>query len=133
MNYFKILGIAFGLIAMLKPFYMHILPWDENKFLAKTYSKKRPKWVIPVALFGLLLVALTWYLEITTEVPYSIVITILFSLTTIKALFFIFDYDKFQKWVAGMLSKNKGKQVVVVDTLTGIFGLIVVTTSLLIY
>lgn len=133
MNYFKILGIVFGLMAMLKPFYMHLLPWDENKFLAKTYSKKRPKWVVPIAIIGLLLVALTWYMEITTEVPYSIIITIIFSLTAVKALFFIFDYEKFQKWVAGMLSKNKGKQVVMVDILAGIFGLIVVISSLLIY
>ncbi len=26
MNYFKVLGIGFGLIAFLKPFYMHLLP-----------------------------------------------------------------------------------------------------------
>jgi len=44
-----------------------------------------------------------------------------------------FYYEKFQKWVAGMLSKNKGKQVVMVDILAGIFGLIVIVTSLLIY
>lgn len=133
MNYFKILGTVFGLIAMLKPFYMHILPWDENKYLKKAYSEKRPKWVIPVAIIGLLLVALTWYMELTTKVPYSIVITIIFSLTAIKALFFIFDYEKFQKWVAGMLSKNNGRKVIMVDVLAGIFGLIVVVASLLIY
>jgi hypothetical protein len=133
MNYFKILGTAFGLIAMLKPFYMHILPWNENKFLAETYSTKRPKWVIPIAIVGLLLVALTWYMELTTDIQYSIIITIIFSLTAIKALFFIFDYEKFQKWVANMLSENKGKKVVMVDIIAGIFGMVVTIASLLIY
>ncbi len=108
MNYFKFLGIAFGLVAMLKPFYMHLLPWDENKFIAKAYSKKRPKWIVPVAIIGLLLVAFTWYKEITTDVAYFLVITIIFSLTAIKALLFIVDYKKFQKWVDGMLTEKEG-------------------------
>jgi hypothetical protein len=42
MNYFKVLGIVFGLAALLKPFYMHLLPWDENQFIEKFYSEKRP-------------------------------------------------------------------------------------------
>ncbi|MCO5250180.1 MAG: hypothetical protein M9949_02015 [Candidatus Kapabacteria bacterium] len=133
MSYFKILGIVFGLAAMLKPFYMHLIPWDENKFLAKAYAKKRPKWIVPVAIVGLLLVAFTWYKELTTDVAYSMVITIIFSLTAIKALVFIFDYEKFQKWVAEMLAEKEGKKIVLIDIATGIFGLIVLVASLLIY
>lgn len=133
MNYFKILGIIFGLVAMLKPFYMHLIPWDENKFLKDTYTKKRPKWAIPIAIIGILLFALTWYIEFTTEIPYSIVITIIFSLTAIKALLFIFDYEKFQKWVSKMISENNGKKVVTVDIIVGVLGLIVIIASILIY
>ena len=133
MNYFKTLGLLFGLVAMLKPFYMHILPWDENRFLAKTYASKRPKWVIPIAIAGLLLVAFTWYKELTTNIRYSIIISLIFSLTAIKALLFVFDYQKFQKWVAGMLSNNKGRQVVMVDSIAGLLGLAVVITSLFIF
>jgi hypothetical protein len=133
MNYFKILGIIFGLAAMLKPFYMHLIPWDENKFIAKAYTKKRPKWVVPVAILGLILVGFTWYKEITTDIPYSLIITIIFSLTAIKAIFFIFDYEKFQLWVAGMLAKDKGKKIVLVDILAGLLGLIVLIASIIIY
>lgn len=132
MNYFKVLGIVFGLLALLKPIYMHLIPWDENKFIAKAYKKDRPKWVIPVAVIGLLLVIFTWYKELTTDIPYSLVITIIFSLTAVKALMFIFDYEKFQKWVAGMLS-DKGKKIVFIDILVGIFGLAVIIASLLVY
>lgn len=130
MNYFQILGIGFGLVAFLKPFYMHVLPWDENRFIARAYSPKRPAWVIPVAIFGLLLVGFTWYKELTTEIRYSIVITLLFSLTAIKAIFFIFDYQKFQKWVAGLLRSEKGKKVVIVDIFAGLFGLALIVASI---
>lgn len=133
MNYFKILGITFGLAAMLKPFYMHLIPWDENKFIARAYTMKRPAWIFPVALAGLFLVAFTWYKELTTDVAWSIVITIIFSLTAIKALMFIFDYGKFQKWVAKMLSEEKGRKIVLMDILVGLFGLIVIVSSMLIY
>lgn len=131
MNYFQILGVGFGLAAFLKPFYMHVIPWDENKFIAKAYTEKRPGWIIPVAILGLTLVGFTWYKELTTEIRYSLVITIMFSLTAIKAIYFIFDYQKFQKWVAGMLSKDKGKKVVIVDIFAGVFGLLLITASVL--
>lgn len=130
MNYFQILGIRFGLVAFLKPFYMHVLPWDENRFIARAYSPKRPAWVIPVAIFGLLLVGFTWYKELTTEIRYSMVITIMFSLTAIKAIFIIFDYQKFQKWVGGLLRSEKGKKVVIVDIFAGLFGLALIVASI---
>ncbi len=133
MNYFRVLGIVFGLAAMLKPLYMHLIPWDENKYIAKAYSKKRPKWIVPVAILGLLLVAFTWYKELSTDVAYSMVITIIFSLTAIKAIMFIFDYEKFQKWVAGMLAEKKGRKIIWIDIAVGVFGLIVFVTSMIIY
>ena len=131
MNYFKILGIGFGLIAFLKPFYMHLLPWDENKFIAKTYTEKRPGWIIWVALIGLALVGFTWYMELTTSIRYSLIITIMFSLTAVKAILFIFDYRKFYTWVAGMLNKDKGRKIVLVDIFAGLFGLAMIILSML--
>ena len=133
MNYFKALGILFGLAAMFKPVYMHLLPWDENKFLAKTYAKERPAWIVPVAVFGLLMVAITWYIELTTDVTYSMVITIIFSLTAIKALLFLFDYQKFHHWLQQKLKEDSGKKIVIVDIWAGALGLIVVGTSIVIF
>lgn len=130
MNYFQILGIVFGLVAFLKPFYMHVLPWDENKFIANTYKEKRPAWIIPVALIGLALVGFTWYMEVVTDIRYSLVITIMFSLTAIKAIVFIVDYRKFYNWVAGMLKKDEGKKIVLVDVAAGVFGLVMIAFSI---
>ena len=133
MHYFQILGVSFGIIAFLKPFYMHLIPWDENKFIAKAYTEKRPWWILPVAILGLLLVGFTWYKELTTDIPYSIIITILFSLTSIKAIVFLYDYQKFFLWIESMLKKEEGKQIVWVDIAAGIFGLLLILLSLLLF
>jgi len=133
MNYFKILALIFGCLALFKPFYMHLIPWDENKFIAKAYSEKRPVWIVPVCILGLLLVAFTWYKYLNTDIDYSLIITILFSLTAIKGLALLFNYQQFQKWVAKMLSKNKGREIVMIDIGAGVFGLAVVLLALFVY
>jgi len=133
MTYFKALGILLGMAAMLKPFYMHLLPGDENKFPAKTYMKKRPFWIIPVALFGLLMLALTWYVEINTDLTYSKVITVIFSITAIKALLFLFDYREFYKWLKRKLKEDRGKKIAIVDLWVGELGLIMVVLSIVIF
>ena len=133
MNYFKLLGLVFGLAAMLKPVYMHVLPWDEHTFIAKAYAKRRPAWVVPVAVLGLALVALTWFVHFTTDVPYSLVLTILFSLTALKGLTLLLDYERFQRWVAGMLAKDRGRGVVLVDVAAGVIGLAIVALAVFVY
>ncbi len=133
MNYFQVLGIVFGLAALLKPIYMHVIPWDENKFIAKAYSAKRPAWVVFVVVLGLGLVVFTWYMHLTTEVPYSIVITVLFSLTAIKGLVLLLDYQRFQQWVAGMLQRSRGREIVKVDIAVGVFGAALVLLSWFLY
>lgn len=131
--YFKILGLVFGLVAFLKPFYMHILPWDENAFIAKAYPEKRPNWIIWVSIIGLILVGFTWYMHFTLNVQYSLILTLLFSLTAIKALTFMFNYKAFYRWVSGMLSKDNGKRIVKIDIAASILGLIIIVLSLKLY
>lgn len=133
MNYFMGLGMVFGLAAMLKPVYMHVLPWDEQAFIAKAYDARRPTWIVPVAVVGLVWIALTWYLHLTAGVPHSWVVTVLFSLTAVKAIALLFDYGRFQRWVASLLAKDRGRGVVMIDLAVGAFGLAIVVTSLVLY
>jgi len=129
MNYFKVLGIVFGLAAFLKPFYMHLLPWDENSFIEKFYSEKRPPYIVVIALLGLALVALTWYLHFTLGID----LTVLFSLTAVKALVLLLDYQKFQKTVAAMLRKDRGRGVILVDIAASAFGLVILAATFYFY
>ena len=133
MNYFKALGIVFGLAAFLKPFYMHLLPWDENSFIEKFYSKERPPYIVVIALLGLALIALTWYLHFTLDIANSIYLTVLFSLTAVKALVLLLDYQKFQKTVAAMLSKNRGRGIVLIDIGASVIGLVILAATLYFY
>ncbi|MGM0688788.1 MAG: hypothetical protein ACQESO_04300 [Bacillota bacterium] len=133
MNYFKVLGIVFGLAAFLKPFYMHLLPWDEKSFIEKFYSEKRPPFIIVIALLGLFLIVLTWYLHFTLDVENSIYLTVLFSLTAIKALVLLLDYQKFQKTVAAMLRKDRGRGVILIDIGASVIGLIILVVTFILY
>lgn len=133
MNYFKVLGIVFGLAAFLKPFYMHLLPWDEKSFIEKFYSEKRPPYVIAIALLGLFLIVLTWYMHFTLGIANSIYLTVLFSLTAVKALVLLLDYQKFQKTVAAMLRKDRGRGVILIDIGASVIGLTILIVTFILY
>lgn len=130
MNYFKILGLLYGIIALLKPFYMHILPWDEFKGLKKTYAKKRPVWIIWVSIFGVLLTAFTWYMELTTDYKHSTIISVIMSITLIKAINLLFNYQKFHLWIKKTANPKKSNKLVLIDIVVGIIGLIIIILSL---
>ena len=70
MNYFLVLGMLFGLAAMLKPVYMHVLPWDGKAFIAKTYDARRPAWIVPVAVLGLAVGAVGLAIVVASVVLY---------------------------------------------------------------
>lgn len=125
MAWFKIIGTFFGLTALLKPIVFHLFPWDENAFLQKAYSEQRPVWAFPVAITGVALVGWTWVMECIIRHPRTIFITILFSLTVIKALLLLVRYESFQKWVQNMTRRNKGRSVLIMDIGIGILGLAV--------
>lgn len=133
MNYFKALGIIFGLAAFLKPFYMHLLPWDEKSFLERFYAEKRPPWILVIALLGLGLIALTWFMHFTLHIANSIYLTVLFSLTALKALLLLLDYQRFQRTVAALLSKDRGRGVILIDIGVSIIGLIILVLTFIFY
>ena len=47
--------------------------------------------------------------------------------------FGLLDYNSFHKWIAGMLSKDRGKKIVGIDIAVQLFGAIIVSASLLLY
>jgi uncharacterized membrane protein YdcZ (DUF606 family) len=108
MNYFQILSFAFGAILILTRPAIQFFPKQWNAFeLNKAYTEKQPGWVWIVGVLGLLLVAFTWYKHFTAGVPYSLVITILLSLTLIKMSQVLFNYKQFRIFVARVLEKDR--------------------------
>jgi len=128
MNYFQVLSIAFGLLLILTRPAIQFFPKQWNAFELNTaYTEKQPRWVWYIGLFGLVLVAFTWYKHFTVGVPYSIVITLLLTLTLIKISQVLFNYKQFRAFVVRVLEKDR-KTLALIN----IFALILGIASLLI-
>lgn len=108
MNYFQILSLVFGALLILTRPAIQFFPKQWNAFELNTaYTKKQPRWVWVVGFIGLLLVAFTWYMHFTAGVPYSLVITLLLSLTLIKSYQVLFNYEQFRSFVVRVLEKDR--------------------------
>ncbi len=108
MNYFQTLSIVFGLILILTRTAIQFLPKQWNAFELNTaYTEEQPRWVWYVGLFGFGLVAFTWYKHFTAGIPYSIVITLLLSLTLAKMSQVLFNYKQFRAFVVRVLEKDR--------------------------
>ncbi len=133
MSYFQVLGFIIGLAAVLKIVLMLLRPQNATDFIARAYGEKRPVWVVPVFIITLGLVGYTWYMQFTTNVPYSIVVTVFVSLALLKVFFIVFDYQRFKKKVDATLAKEKGRDIFIQNILGGIIGLIVFLLALFVY
>lgn len=108
MNYFQVLSIVFGLVLILTRPAIHFFPKQWNAFELNTaYTEKQPRWVWIVGLFGIGLVAFTWYKHFTAGVPYSLVITLILTLTLVKMSQVLFNYKQFRAFVVLVLEKDR--------------------------
>ncbi len=123
MNYFQVLSIAFGALLILTRPAIQFFPRQWNAFELNTaYTEKQPRWVWVVGAFGVLLVAFTWYKHFTAGVPYSLVITLLLSLTLIKMSQVLFNYKQFRIFVARVLEKDR-KTLALINLFALLMGL----------
>jgi uncharacterized membrane protein YdcZ (DUF606 family) len=127
MNYFQVLSFVFGAVLILTRPAIQFFPRQWNKFeLNKAYTENQPRWVWIVGALGLLFVAFTWYKHFTADVPYSLVITLLLSLTLIKMSQVLFNYRQFRAFAARVLEKDRKTL-----TLINVFALILGIGSIL--
>lgn len=81
--------------------------WEINS----AYSEKRPAWVIAVAIIGLTLIGITWAVYLINDIAYGWILSVFVTLTFIKIVALIFNYDKFREFAKNMLG-NKGKMMI---------------------
>jgi hypothetical protein len=133
MNYFQVLSIVFGAILILTRPAIQFFPKQWNAFELNTaYTEKQPRWVWLVGLFGLGLVAFTWYKHLTAGVPYSLVITLLLTLTLVKMSQVLFNYKQFRAFVVRVLEKDR-KTLALINLFALILGLASLAMGLLLY
>lgn len=129
MNYFAVVSILWGLVAVLKWPVMLLLPGHSSTVLGRAYSSEQRSWIWVVVAFGLAFTALTWYMHLTTAVPYSIVLTFLISLMVIKLASLVFSYSAFHRFAQGLLGDQR--QLNTVNVTVFLTGLVLLYLGLL--
>jgi len=133
MNYFQILSIVFGLILILTRPAIQFFPRQWNAFELNTaYTEKQPRWVWFIGLFGLALVIFTWYMHFTAGIPYSIVITLVLTLTLVKTSQVLFNYKQFRAFVVRVLERDR-KTLTLINTFALLLGLALMMIGFLLY
>lgn len=133
MSFFAAFSIVWGTIMIGLRLFMHLIPkaWSEFE-LNQVYTEKKPRWVWGLGLLSILIVALTWYKEITTDVPYSLFLTILVSLTLIKIFQLVFNYTHFREFVKRALVEDR-KILRKINLATTIIGTILIFLGIFIF
>lgn len=132
-NYFGILSTVYGLIMVLKIPAVHLFPEKWNKFeLGVAYTEKQPFWVWLVGLAGISLVGFTWYEYVVTDVPYSLVITIVITLTIAKLAQVLFNYQRFRKFVINVTTRNRSA-FGAMNVVTALVGIALVLLGIFVY
>jgi len=133
MNYFQVLSIAFGLILILTRPAIQFFPRQWNAFELNTaYTEKQPRWVWFVGLLGLALVIFTWYKHFTAGVPYSIVVTLLLTLTLVKMSQVLFNYQQFREFVVRVLERDR-KTLTLINVFALCLGLALLIMGFFLY
>jgi len=121
--YFKYLCYGWAAVGILTRILMVGFgdKWNEWE-MKNAYKEEKPKWIYVISILGVLLVAYTWYMVITTDVAYSWVIAALISLTLIKITNLLFNYDKFRDFASTVLNdKSKKMKLTISVTIMSIF------------
>lgn len=133
MNYFSVLSIIFGIFMISTRLLIHLFPSSWNRFeLDTVYTEKQPKWLWPVGGAGVLLVAVTWYQHFTSDVPYSLVITVIITLTLIKMSQVLFNYRQFRQFAVRLLTRDRNS-LAVLNAAVSLAGLALVLLGVFVY
>ncbi|SDY23925.1 hypothetical protein SAMN05421736_101747 [Evansella caseinilytica] len=133
MNYFQVLSIVFGSVLILTRLAIQFFPKKWNDFELNTaYTEEQPKWVWVVAAVGLLLVGFTWYKHFTTDVAYSLAVTLLLTLTLLKTSQVLFNYQQFRRFAVRVLTKDR-KVLAVINIVAFLLGLGALAMGLFLY
>lgn len=108
MLYFQFLALVFGIIMItLAPFVaMKGDRWID--FLREViYTEKQPAWLWVVGAASMLLVLLTWYMEITTSVFLSWIMTLFITLAIPKFYMLLFRYDQTRNILISLMDRGR--------------------------
>lgn len=133
MNYFAVLSIVFGVVILVTRVLMHLMPKRWNEFeLKKAYTEERPRWVWVAAGLSVVVVGYTWYRHFTDQVSYSLIITLIISLSVFKTAQVLFNYKQFRSFASHVLTKDRSK-LVLLNAVLFVFGIAVIGMGVFLY
>lgn len=107
MIYFRFLALLFGttMVSLAPVIALRGQRWIDL-FNEVLIPEKQPVWFWPAGVFAAILVLITWYVEITSSVTLSWVLTLFVTLSLVKAYCFIFKYDQSRKVILSLMNKG---------------------------
>lgn len=107
-NYFALLCFIWAIIGLcsrvvIKKLGVRWKDWEEYC----AYPEAKPKWLLPVDLLAVALIALTWYMVAASEVRKAWIIAVLMTLVVLKAMAQMFKYNEFRAFVKKALADDK--------------------------
>ncbi|MAT45095.1 MAG: hypothetical protein CL609_22410 [Anaerolineaceae bacterium] len=120
---FRWIALIWGVVAILtKPVFFTILgnQW-RGLLINKAYREgKRSNWIIWVSIPLIFLIVFTWWRVAVEPVPLSWILAAVMSLSAVKLVTLLFDYNRFQNWVKSVLEdKQKERGMVIAVTISG--------------
>lgn len=107
-NYFSYLCFIWAAVGIITRVLMVTMGDKWNKWeMEKAYASQKPAWIYIIGVLGLFVIALTWYQVFNLDVPYSWIMAIVISLTTIKLSALLFKYDQFRQFASETLNNPK--------------------------
>lgn len=133
MNYFKVFSFIWGILMICVRALIHFLPKQWNDFeLNKAYSQGKPTWINYIGGVSLGIVGMTWYMELTTDIDLSWILSLLISLTLIKVSMLLFRYDAFRDFVKKALLEDR-RIINQINIVSVILGVTLIGLSIFIY
>ncbi len=131
--YFKILSIAYGALMILKGPVVHFLGRRWARFEpGVVYPEKQSFRVWVVGVVGLILIAVTWVMHVKTDVDYSLIVTLVVTLTFVKLSQLLFNYRRFRQFVVKVWEKNP-PYLLWLNVAIGVLGTALVLLGIFVY
>ncbi|MCE7793982.1 hypothetical protein K8O68_16460 [Salipaludibacillus sp. CUR1] len=133
MNYFQAGSIFFGVLLIAVRLTMHVIPEKWNQFeLNRVYTEKMPQWVWLAGIISMIITGVTWYKQVTTDVSFSIVFTLIISLTLVKVGQVIFNYNQFRAFAIKALTEDR-TIIIKINIFTTVLGVLLIVLGVWVY
>lgn len=116
MTYFKILSIVLGSWMVLGGLWAVFFMESLKRLITKLYPEARPRWMLGVGAFVLLLVLWTWAEFLKSVSMENFVVTLVVSLGLAKVVPLIFFYRKSREILIALVAEPLAFRVVVLSS-----------------